>query len=255
MAFEKSTRRAPGLQVRLANCNEDLLAAQRLRYEVFVEELGGGGPLVDHDARLERDHFDPFFDHLLLIEQASGDVVGVYRLMRHEDANRAGGFYSEAEYDLTPLIQSKRKMLELGRSCLRADMRGGVAMHQLWVGLADYVARHEIEILFGVASFHGTDLGALSQPMSLLHHHHLAPPDMRVRARDYQNMNLIAQDQLDVKAARAQLPSLIKAYLRMGGCVGEGAFVDHTFNTVDVCLILDTARMNDRQARFYRGTA
>ena len=50
-----------------------------------------------------------------------------------------------------------------------------------------------------------------------------------------------------------QVPALIKAYLRLGGFVGEGAYIDHSFNTTDVCLILDTARMNERQARLYQG--
>ena len=255
MALLKSAPQAADLQVRLAETPQDIRAAQRLRYEVFVEELGGGGPMVDHGARLERDHLDPYFDHLLLEDRTTGDVVGVYRLMRAEDAQRAGGFYSASEYDLTPLLQSGHRVLELGRSCLRADVRGGIAMHQLWVGLARYVADHKIEVLFGVASFHGTDVDALAQPLSLLHHKHLAPPEFRVRAlkKSFQNMALIGEADVDHKAARLQTPSLIKAYLRLGGYVGEGAYIDHTFNTIDVCLIMDTTRMSERQARIYGG--
>lgn len=239
--------------VRLARTSDDLRAAQRLRYDVFIRELGGSGPLVDHDAGLERDTFDPFCDHLLLIETVTGMVVGVYRLMRAEHAQRAGGYYSASEYDLTPLLTSGRRTLELGRSCLHPDFRGGMAMHHLWSGLARYVARHRIDILFGVASFHGTDIDALAAPLSLLHHRHLAPPELRVRAQpaSFQNMNILPEDHLDRKAAMKQIPSLIKAYLRLGGCVGEGAFVDHTFNTVDVCLIMDTGKLSERQARIY----
>ncbi|MEW9921791.1 GNAT family N-acetyltransferase [Marimonas sp. MJW-29] len=242
-------------EVRLSRSEADLRAAQRLRYEVFVEELGGGGALVDHEARLEKDALDPYFDHLLLIDQRSGAVVGVYRLMRPEQAERAGRFYSSAEYDLTPLTGSGRRILELGRSCLRRDYRGGIGMHHLWSALAGYVAEHEIEVLFGVASFHGTDISQLAQPLSLLHHRHLAPPELRVRAlkKSFQRMDLIDEAQLDRKAAMMQIPSLIKAYLRLGGCVGEGAFVDHAFNTTDVCLIMDTANLSERQARIYAG--
>ena len=240
----------------MARTPDDLRAAQRLRYDVFVDELGGGGPLVDHNARLEKDHLDPFFDHLLLIDQRCDQVVGVYRLMRAEKAAEAGGFYSASEYDLTPLTNSGRRVLELGRSCLHPDYRGGTAMHHLWQGLAQYVAQHKIDLLFGVASFHGTEVTALSQPLSLLHHRHLAPAKYRVRALDksYQNMNLIDKAHLDRKAAMVQIPSLIKAYLRLGGCVGDGAFVDHEFNTVDICLIMDTDGMSARQSRLYSGT-
>ena len=47
------------------------------------------------------------------------------------------------------------------------------------------------------------------------------------------------------------VPPLIKAYLRLGGFVGEGAFLDHAFNTTDVCLVLDTARMNEKNRALY----
>ncbi len=242
-------------EVTLAQSAQDLRDAQRLRYDVFVSELGGGGPMVDHCAKLEQDAFDPFYDHLLLRELRGGAVVGVYRLMHPENAARAGGYYSAGEFDLTPLLTSGRRVLELGRSCVHRDYRGGMAMFHLWSALARYVAEHRIDVLFGAASFHGTDPDPIAAPLTLLHHRHLAPPELRVRAleKSFQNMDLIAEADLDLKAAMRQMPSLIKAYLRLGGYVGEGAFVDHAFNTVDVCLIMDTARLSDRQARLYGG--
>jgi putative hemolysin len=247
---------APQFEARLARNAEDLRAAQALRYEVFVEELGGDGGLTDHAARLERDRFDDHCDHLLLIDRRRGNkVVGAYRLMTFEAAAAGLGFYSAGEYDLGPLLASGRRLLELGRSCLHRDYRGGAAMVPLWSAIADYVARHRIEILFGVASFHGTDVGALAQPLSYLHHTHLAPADLRVRALPghFQPMDLLPPGEIDRKAAVLAMPALIKAYLRLGGFVGEGAFVDHAFNTTDVCLILDTARMDPRQrARYAR---
>lgn len=244
---------AASFEVRWARTAEDLRAAQRLRYDVFVRELGGGGALVDHAEGLEQDRFDPFFDHLLLIDRSRDRVVGVYRLMREAQAKRAGGFYSEAEYDLAPLLASGRRLLELGRSCLHRDYRGGIGMHHLWQALAQHVAEEGIDVLFGVASFHGTDPDLLAAPLSLLHQRHLAPKDLRVRARPeaYQEMNLIPEEKLDRRAAMVQIPSLIKAYLRLGGLVGEGAFVDRAFNTTDVCLILDRSRMSEKQARLY----
>lgn len=243
--------------VKLAETEDELKAAQRLRYEVFVEELGGGGDLVDHAARLEKDRFDPFFDHLLLCDNARGAVVGVYRVMRSDQAQAAGQFYSADEYDLSVLLASGRRLLELGRSCVHRDYRGGMAMYHLWSGLARYIAEHGIEVLFGVASFHGTDIAALQNALSLLHHRHLAPEALRVRAQPatFQPMDLVPEEALDARAAMLEVPALIKAYLRLGGFVGEGAFIDHAFNTTDVCLILDTARMNERQARFYQGGA
>ena len=243
----------PRFRVAMARTDDDLRQAQSLRYNVFVRELGGGGPLVDHAAGLEQDRFDPYFDHMLLHDDAAGKVVGVYRMLRKPQAQAAGQFYSEDEYDLAPLRATGRSLLELGRSCVHADYRGGTAMYHLWGGLAEYVAQHRIEIMFGVASFHGTDPQALAQPLSLLHHRHLAPPALRVHARppNAHSMNLMPEDQIDRRAAMVQVPALIKAYLRLGGMVGAGAFVDHAFNTTDVCLIMDTAAMSNRQKRIY----
>ena len=244
--------------LRLACNDRDLRAAQRLRYQVFVEELGGDGPLVDHEARLECDAFDPFFEHLLLIDPRRdpatlSDVVGVYRLLPWDRMPLAGRYYSETEFDLGPLKTSGRRLLELGRSCVHADMRGGSAMFHLWNGLADYVLERGIDVLFGAASFHGTDVAAMAQPLAYLHRHHLAPEALRVRARpeQRQEMALIADDLLDRRAAMAGTPALIKAYLRLGGYVGDGAWIDHEFNTTDVCLVMDTGKMSVKHRDYY----
>ncbi len=241
--------------LRLAEDEADLRLAQALRYEVFVQELGGNGALVDHAARLEADRFDPYFDHLMLLDRnrAGNPCVGVYRLMREDRARAAGQFYCDDEYDLGLLRRSGRRLMELGRSCVHADYRGGMAMVHLWQGLADYINRHEVEVMFGVASFHGTDIRPLAAPLSFLHHRHLAPEEMRVcaHAGHYQRMDLIAEDGLDRVAASKAIPSLIKGYLRLGGVVGDGAFIDHPFNTTDICLLMDTTRMSKKHVGLY----
>ncbi|QCO56043.1 GNAT family N-acetyltransferase [Pseudorhodobacter turbinis] len=241
--------------LRLAGDRRDLTAAQRLRYRVFVEELGADGPLVDHDARLERDTFDEVFDHLLLIDTRRDaarleDVVGVYRLLPGAPGQR---FYSEDEFDISALKASGKRVLELGRSCVHPDYRGGAAMFHLWNALAEYVLARDIEVMFGAASFHGTDADALAQPLANLYHNHLAPEGLRVRAigPNAQRMDLIAAQDIDRVAAMLGTPALIKAYLRLGGFVGSGAYVDHAFNTTDVCLVMDTGQMSARHRRFY----
>lgn len=246
----------PIFECRLARTDAEARAAQALRYAVFVRELGADGPLVDHAAGLEKDAFDDHAKQLLLFDRTrreSAQVVGVYRLLDSDAAQ--GRFYSEAEYDLGLLHASGRRLLELGRSCLHRDYRGGAAMMHLWQGLAQVVAQTRAEILFGVASFHGTDTAALAQPLSLLRANHLAPPELRVRSRTYAPMDLVPQDRIDRVAAMRATPALIKAYLRLGGMVGDGAFIDHAFNTTDVCLIMDTARLNPRSKTIYTAGA
>lgn len=246
------------LTLTLAQTEEDLLAAERLRYEVFVEELGGDGALVDHTGRFERDRFDPVFDHLVLVDETRDrakldHVVGVYRVL---PSGRSDRYYSEDEYDLSRLTDTGRPLLELGRTCVRDGYRNGTALYLLWNGLAEYVRSREIEILFGVASLHGTDIDALAGSLSLLHDAYLAPPDLRVRAQDgvYQAMNLLERDQIDRVASMRAIPALIKSYLKLGGFVGDGAFIDHDFNTTDVCLVIDVNRMTPTaRARYAKG--
>lgn len=247
-----------GFQVRLATSPEDVRGAQRLRYRVFVQELGAGGDLVDHEGRFEQDEMDAHFDHLILVDPTRDPagfdhVIGAYRLLDGAVADRIGRFYCDGEYDLAPLRASGRRLLELGRSCVHPDHRRGAAMLLLWNGLADYVLARGIEVLFGVASFHGADPAPHAQALAWLHHNHLAPPELRVRALPdgFQRMDLVPADRLDRKAALAAIPPLIRAYLRLGGFVGEGAWIDRAFNTTDVCLIVDTRAMSERHHDFY----
>ncbi|MEO9898138.1 MAG: GNAT family N-acyltransferase [Paracoccaceae bacterium] len=243
----------PLYRIAMAKGPDDIRAAQALRYKVFVQELGANGPLTDHNNQLEADHYDAFCDHMLLIDNTRDCVAGVYRLLTDQKADDAGGFYSETEYDLSMLKSSGRRLLELGRSCLAPEYRGGAAMYVLWHALGEYIAEHEIDLLFGVASFRGTDTGALAAPLSLLHHRHLAPDPLRPVAHGptATSMNLLPEKDLDRRAAMIQIPALIKAYLRLGGVVGQGAWIDTAFNTTDVCLVLDTKQITPRQRQIY----
>lgn len=259
MSIDTSARAGQGanaggpFEVRLARSPSDRRAAQRLRYRVFVEEMGGDGPLVDHMEKLECDALDPVFDHLLLVDTSCDPasemhVIGAYRLLPDTRLAQAGRFYCDAEFDLAPLHRSGRRLLELGRSCIDPAHRGGVGMLQMWQGLAEYVLQNDIGILFGAASFPGTDPAAFAQPLACLHHLHLAPENLRVRATQSNGYTPLPLAELDRKQAMREMPSLIRAYLRLGGMVGEGVFIDHEFRTTDVCIILDTAQLT-AQAR------
>lgn len=247
-------------QVRFAQGEDEVRQAQRLRYEVFVDELGGDGPIVDHAARREIDSFDPYADHLILCDAARAvddQVVGAYRLMTSQTAVAAGGFSSAAEYDLSPLTQSGQRLLELGRSCIRAEYRRGPALLLMWQALAAHVIDTDIDVLFGVASFHGTDVQSLAQPLSYLHQTYLAPCTSRpvVNPASAQRMDLLPPDQIDRKTALARMPPLIKSYLRLGGRVGQGAYIDRAFNTVDVMMVVEMANVPAKELAFYTKTA
>ena len=258
MTHVAMTQALPQFRTRLASSPADLRAAQHLRYRVFVDELGAAGPHVDHCTATEADAFDAHSDHLMLedLSRPRDRVVGVYRVMTAAQARDAGGFSAAAEFDLTPLLTSGRPLLELGRSCLLPDYRGGPAMMHLFAGLARHAANTPGVLLFGLASFHGTDAGALAAPLAYLRQHHLAPVALRPRPRGPGAVPLPTGGAPDRKAALRAVPPLIKAYLRLGGVVGDGACIDAGFNTTDVCMILDTAAMTGEQrARFAPGRA
>ncbi len=250
-------------EVKLAETDDEIAGAQRLRYRVFVEEMGASASPEDRALRRERDAFDVSFDHLLLIDRRPDiadpldRVAGVYRLMPGARALAGPGFYSAGEYDLAPLAPVATEAVELGRSCIAADYRGGVGMHMLWQGLANYVLGRGLKVMFGVASFHGTDPEPIAPALGYLHHHHLAPPDLRLRALPpgRVEMDRIAAADIDKAEAMRMTPNLIKAYLRLGGFVGDGAFIDRDFNTIDVMVVMDTARMAVRARDFYTRNA
>jgi putative hemolysin len=245
------------LQVRLAESAVDIDAAQALRYRVFYETMGAH-PLPGM-ARLRRDSdpFDEICDHLLVLDHSRGDgaeaIVGTYRLIRRDAAQRCGRFYSAAEYDIARLISYRGELLELGRSCVDPSYRTRPAMSLLWSGIAAYVFHYDIALMFGCASLPGTDPDALAAPLSYLHHHHLAPARLRPRAlaERYVEMNRLAAAAVDPIRTLAALPPLIKGYLRLGGFVGEGAVIDEQFNTTDVCVVVKTDLVAEKYSRHY----
>jgi putative hemolysin len=246
------------LVVRLAEGAADTEAAQALRYRVFYEEMAAKPTPEVAALRRDADEFDAVCDHLLVVDRRKAvdgarGVVGTYRVLRRKPAEAFGRFYSESEYDISPIVAHGGEILELGRSCVDADYRSGATMQLLWQAIAAYVFRHDIEVMFGCASLHGTDPDALALPLSYLYHYHLAPPALRPRAlaERYVPMTRLPVDRIDTKLALASLPPLIKGYLRLGGFVGDGAVIDDQFNTTDVCIIVKTELVTEKYSRHY----
>jgi putative hemolysin len=195
-------------------------------------------------------------DHLLVLDRRRGDgpesIVGTYRLLRRSAA-QMGRFYSAAEYDIQKMIDYPGEVLELGRSCIAKDARNTATMQMLWRGIALYANHYDIRAMFGCPSFPGTDPSQHAQAMSYLYHHHLAPPEIRVRAlaSRYVKMDMLERDSYDARKAMARVPPLIKGYLRLGGFVGDGAVIDRQFNTTDVFVIVKTELVTEKYIRHY----
>jgi L-ornithine Nalpha-acyltransferase len=250
------------MKIRLAQTPEEIRVAQRLRYHVFHEECGAKTKVFDG---IDQDHFDCLAEHILVIEPfglhasdfglSDGNLVGTYRLITEAAAKSVGGFYSQAEYDLKPLLARKAglRFLELGRSCILKRARGTAVIELLWQGIWDFVRRNRIDVMLGCASFEGTDPSAHAEALSFLAQSVATPEDWNAKAHPdrYHEMNLLPKAAVDAKRAVIYLPPLIKGYLKLGCYFGQGAVVDHEFNTTDVLVILPISAINPRYfARF-----
>jgi len=253
---------AGALEVRLAETDSEIEQAQKLRYHVFYEEMAAVPSPRMRAERRDFDKFDEVCDHLLVVDRSvTGDdgqplVVGTYRLLRDVDAPRAGGFYTSGEFDMSRMLagHAGQRLLELGRSCvLKAYRNRTTTMQLLWKGLLAFVARFDIDVMFGCASFAGTDPEAFALPLSFMHHFHPIPRGMEVRARPelFVPMDRMPKDAIDPKEAMRALPPLLKGYLRAGGCIGDGAVIDHQFATIDVFIYFPLSNIDARyKSRF-----
>jgi putative hemolysin len=253
--------RSADLGVRLARNADEIDAVQALRYRVFYEEMGARADEPTRTSQRDGDLFDSVADHLLVVDHSLGDgpaaVVGTYRLIQREGAQKLGHFYSADEYDITRIEAIPGRIMELGRSCVASGYRNRSVMQLLWRGIAAYVFQHQIELMFGCASLPGTDPEALSLELTYLYYNHLAPANIRPRAlpHRYIEMRRLDRDEIDARVALSRLPPLVKGYLRLGGFVGDGAVIDAQFNTTDVAVVVQTDLVTDKYYRHYERQA
>jgi L-ornithine Nalpha-acyltransferase len=244
------------LEVRLARTSAEIRRAQKLRYDVFYKEMSAIADTALYFARRDIDLFDAVCDHLLVIDHGARTphrapaIVGTYRLLRQDIAERTGGFYSAGEFDVGALVARHRdsKFLELGRSCVQPPYRNRRTVELLWHGIWTYVLEHRIDVMIGCASLDGTDPDRLRLPLSFLHHHARAPEPWRTIAlpHRYLELNRMPKAAVAPKLALPLLPPLIKGYLRLGAFVGDGAVIDHQFGTTDVLIVLPVSAIRTR---------
>jgi len=248
------------LETRLARTKADICAAQSIRYRVFYEELGAIAPPSMKVLRRDKDAFDKHCDHLLVIDRSvgKGKIVGTYRLLLEDHACSVGGFYSEGEFDLVPLIAANpgHRLMELGRSCILPDYRSKRVMELLWQGTWAYAVKNSVDILFGCASFPGTDPQAHGAALSwLAQNATLGEGDCPAATPDSLTLSNLNADIGNERRAVAALPPLLKGYLRLGAKIGSQAVIDRQFDTIDVFVVLKVADINPRYLAHYGADA
>ena len=250
------------MEVKLVTAPEDISLSQALRYRVFYQEMSARPDREALKTRLDKDIFDDICEHLIVLDHNCKNsdvggcgggpaVIGTYRLLSQDVAEKNGGFYTSGEFDIAPLVNSKRgthKFLELGRSCVLKQYRTKQILELLWHGIWRYVRLRNLDVMLGCASFEGTDPEEFALPLSFLHHRCSAPAEWAVKALPgrYVNMNRMAEDRMDLRAAMRMMPPLIKGYLRLGAYIGDGAVIDEQFGTTDILIILPNSRISNR---------
>jgi putative hemolysin len=239
---------AGALAVSLARGASDIRAAQRLRYQVFAEEMGAR--LNNREAGVDSDMYDAWCEHLIVREPVQGRVIGTYRMLTGAKARQLGGFYADEEFDLTRLDHLRNQIVEAGRACVHRDYRNGTVISALWAGVIQFAAQRGYRYLIGCASVSMADGGATAAHVyEALHNRCASPVEYRVFPR------------LDLPLHRAQpmaevqIPALLDGYRRLGAYVCGAPAWDPDFNTADLLMMLPLSRITPRYARRFLGQA
>ena len=245
--------------IKIAEKKSELKKAQSLRYSVFYKEKKAIPTILKKILRLDYDKIDKYADHLIVLDKnrrgIKNKIVGTYRLLRGDITAHCGGFYTSSEFDLSKILKSYKnnQILELGRSCVHKDYRNGKIMNLLWKAIAEYVKLYDIKILLGCASFHGTDVMKYTNELSYLRNNFSLPDELSVKSLDsksYSTNIKINSDTGDIRTF-VKLPPLIKGYIRIGGKVSHDFFIDHNFNTIDLCVIVRTDNIDEKYKKKY----
>ncbi|MEM7463539.1 MAG: GNAT family N-acyltransferase [Pseudomonadota bacterium] len=250
------------MSVRLARNASEIRAAQSLRYSVFYREMDAKAGVFTSLRRRDIDRWDAICDHLIVTDRVDGreKLVGTYRLLRASVARaRSTSLYTQSEFDIATLLErhSSLEFLELGRSCILEPWRNKRTIELLWAGTWAYVLRHGVDVMFGCASFAGSDPQQHADQLAFLRENAAPDPDWDVRAIPGRaaQVDLTRQSTASSRRALAGLPPLIKGYLRLGAWIGRDSVIDQRFNTTDVLIILPVSRLNPRYVNYYGADA
>jgi putative hemolysin len=244
-----------GFLVKIAETEQEVTAAQRLRFEVFNREMNEGLSSSWH-TELDQDQYDEYADHLIVIDKNKDKdkVVGTYRMLKKSIADSNGGFYSEGEFDLTNLKKLPVEILEMGRSCVDKHYRSNGVINYLWAGIVKYLELHEVKYLFGCGSLHTHDVDEVSEIYSYLKSKYYAEEKYRV----YPSQKCIIpglRDDVDISNTRTimkKIPPLLKGYFRLGALICGEPALDVEFGTTDFFILLPTDQITKRYQNHYK---
>jgi putative hemolysin len=230
---------------------------------VFCLEENASATEEQKNLGEEYDAYDTYADYMAVFH--NGKIVGTYRIIDRDAAEKMGGFYTESEFNLSKIKKVNGNIAEMSRACVDKDYReDGLVIRLLWAGLCEYVVKRKIVVLFGVPSFVGTNPANSAQALSYLYYNHLSPSrllatvlkenlDPSIDPRMTQ-MNILPRVFVNEEEAKKQMTPLIKGYLRLGASFGRGVFIDKGFGTYDVFVLVQTKNIDKTFQKHFAGS-
>ena len=250
-------------EVRLTRTKEERQQVRQLRYDVFCLEENASATEEQKNLGEEYDSYDTYADYMAVFH--NGKIVGTYRIIDREAAEKMGGFYTEREFNLSKIKKVSGNIAEMSRACVNAEYReDGLVMRLLWAGLCEYIIKRKIVILFGVPSWVGIKPAMSAQAISYLYYNYLSPLHLRATVLKENldpsidprltQMNILPRVFVDEDEAKKQMTPLIKGYLRLGATFGRGVFIDKSFGTYDVFVMFQTKNMDKAYQKHFAGS-
>lgn len=234
------------IRIKLAQTEEEYKQLYRLRYFDLLLDYNSNNL---KDDELDKDAYDDVCDHIIAVDVEKNEVVGTYRVIKKSHLNNDMPFLTESEFDLTPL--KKYKLLELGRAVVKEEYRNGSVISLLWSGIIKYAVEEKMEYMIGTASFHGIDGDIYKNVLAYLYQNHLSPIDIRCKANENSYIDMSKLEYNSEEDMKNIIPPLIKGYIRLGATIGDGAFVDVDFNSIDVLIVLKIDEINPKYLKRY----
>ena len=228
--------------LKLAETREEIEKARRLRYSELVhlhnKEISFDDSFDDSDF---------VYDHLIVVEADTGDVVGTYRLGRREHLKHMDGFAIESKFDVSAIKAADGEIMELSRMAVREDHRDGSVVRLLWKGLMEYCQHYKVKYLFGVVSLHTFDPQGAKNFLSYIYHNFVSDEFDLFAKPPVVEMNILPPDQVDMALARKEMHPILKAYMGMGCKFARNAHIDDKMlKSVDVMIVIDYEKINPK---------
>lgn len=249
------------LVTRLAESNEEVQKAQRIRYQVFCEEFSAlkSSP---SQSQLEQEKHDLYCDHLLVLKETPSmpdEIIGTQRFLLKQSGKQAVAFRSQSEFDFQTLADKnpEKRFMELGRSCILKQYRNKRTMELMWHGTWAYAVQNQVDVMLGCASFYAKSQDEIALELGFLSNFRATSPNWQVTptAPGAKALEDFAKPEIDAKGAIRNLPPLLKGYLRLGAFFSDHAVIDEEFGTIDVAVILPVENINPRYIKYYGADA